>query len=54
MIIKIIIGILLVAAALILMLATSLPLAVRLFAAATDIAIGGVLWIVLRQKFPKR
>ena len=54
LILKIIIGVLALAAVLVLTLATKLPLPARLFAAATDLVIAAVLWIVLRQKFPPR
>jgi hypothetical protein len=54
LILKIIIGVLVLAAVLVLTLATKLPLSARLFAAGTDVALAAVLWLVLRQKFPKR
>lgn len=50
----IVIGLLMLAAVLVLLLAKQLPLAGRLFAAATDLVVAAVLWLVLRQKFPKR
>jgi uncharacterized membrane protein len=50
---KVAIGVLLVAAVLVLALAGRLPLPARLFMAAMDVALAGVLWVVLRQKFPK-
>jgi hypothetical protein len=33
---------------------TAIPLPVRLFVAATDIAVASALWLVLRQKFSKK
>lgn len=54
LILKIIIGVLALAAVLVLTLATKLPLPARLFAATTDLVIAAVLWVVLRQKFPPR
>jgi len=45
--------VLLIAAVLVLVLAGRLPLAARLFTAGMDVALAGVLWVVLRQKFPK-
>ena len=33
---------------------TAIPLPIRLFVAATDVAVAAVLWLVLRQKFSKK
>jgi uncharacterized membrane protein len=52
-ILKVAIGVLLAAAVLVLTLAGRLPLPARLFTAAMDVVLAGVLWVVLRQKFPK-
>jgi carbon starvation protein CstA len=50
---KVAIGVLLVGAVLVLVLAARLPLPARLFTAAMDVALAAVLGVVLRQKFPK-
>ena len=50
-IIKLVIGLLLVMAALALVVVPRLATPLRVFVAASDVILAAVLWLVLRQKF---
>ena len=52
--IKVVIGFLLIAAVIVGVFVTALPLPVRLMVAATDVVAALVLFVVLRQKFGRK
>ena len=51
LILKVAIAVLVIGAGLIVFLARSVALPLRLFVASTDLVLAAVLWLVLRQKF---